>query len=376
MNALREVSVPNPKAIIRLPTLANRVVAFFFSFFLQKSRTGLASLTRILILSGMVKQPDITIPDDLTSCQALIHEFAFANATKDQQVCDQGQQLRDQGQQLRDRDQQLRDRDQQLCDRDIQRQQQEQQIEKLSHEYEELQLAYNKLLQQRFGNRSERYIEAPDQLRLDFGDTDEAADAAIGLADTVQELEQTIPEHKRRKPRKKRDEGLPDHLPRYEVTANVPDEMTTCPTHGERTLLPESMWDQTETLEFERPKLKVRVTKFPKYACQGEPQCGIDSPERPTGIVEGNKYDTSIAAEIITDKYSYHLPLYRLQDYFAGCGWTPSRSTQCNILSQSYFVIDPLLEFFKTQVQNDSIVGCAQHERHVALLENTSPVRP
>ena len=376
MNALREVSVPNPKAIIRLPTLANRVVAFFFSFFLQKSQTGLASLTRILILSGMVKQPDITIPDDLTSCQALIHEFAFANAAKDQQVCDQGQQLRDQGQQLRDRDQQLRDRDQQLRDRDIQRQQQEQQIEKLSHEYEELQLAYNKLLQQRFGNRSERYIEAPDQLRLDFGDTDEAADAAIGLADAVQELEQTIPEHKRRKPRKKRDEGLPDHLPRYEVTAKVPDEMTTCPTHGERTLLPESMWDQTETLEFERPKLKVRVTKFPKYACQGEPQCGIDSPERPTGIVEGNKYDTRIAAEIITDKYSYHLPLYRLQDYFAGCGWTPSRSTQCNILSQSYFVIDPLLEFFKTQVQNDSIVGCAQHERHVALLENTSPVRP
>ena len=362
MNALREVSVPNPKAIIRLPTLANRVVAFFFSFFLQKSQTGLASLIRILILSGMVKQPDITIPDDLTSCQALIHEFAFANAAKDQQVCDQGQQLRD--------------RDQQLRDRDIQRQQQEQQIEKLSHEYEELQLAYNKLLQQRFGNRSERYIEAPDQLRLDFGDTHEAADAAIGLADAVQELEQTIPEHKRRKPRKKRDEGLPDHLPRYEVTAKVPDEMMTCPTHGERTLLPESMWDQTETLEFERPKLKVRVTKFPKYACQGEPQCGIDSPERPTGIVEGNKYDTSIAAEIITDKYSYHLPLYRLQDYFAGCGWTPSRSTQCNILSQSYFVIDPLLEFFKTQVQNDSIVGCAQHERHVALLENTSPVRP
>jgi len=126
MNALREVSVPNPKAIIRLPTLANRVVAFFFSFFLQKSQTGLASLTRILILSGMVKQPDITIPDDLTSCQALIHEFAFANAAKDQQVCDQGQQLRDRDQQLRDRDQQLRDRDQQLRDRDIQRQQQEQ----------------------------------------------------------------------------------------------------------------------------------------------------------------------------------------------------------------------------------------------------------
>ena len=74
-------------------------------------------------------------------------------------------------------------------------------------------------MQQRFRNRSERYIDNPDQLRLDFGNTAEAADAALGLAEAVEDLEQTIPEHRRRKPRKKRDEKLPEHLPRYEVTA-------------------------------------------------------------------------------------------------------------------------------------------------------------
>ena len=65
---------------------------------------------------------------------------------------------------------------------------------------------------------------------------------------------------------------------------------------------------------------------------------------RPTGIVEGNKYDTSIAAEIITGKFSYHMPIYRQQDYFAGSGWTPGRSTLLNILTGSFFVIEPLLE--------------------------------
>ena len=279
----------------------------------------------------------IEILGELGSCQTLIQNLIESHAAKDQQLRDQNQQLRD---------------------HDINRQQQEQRLDTLSKEYEELQLAYNKLLQQRFGNRSERYIEAPDQLRLDFGDTDEAADAANGLADAVEELEQTIPEHTRRKPRKKRDEKLPDHLPRYEVTAEVSDEMKACPTHGERTLLPESMWDQTETLEFERPKLNVRVTKYPKYACSGETQCGIDSPERPTGIVEGNKYDTSIAAEIITAKFSYHMPIYRQQDYFAGSGWTPGRSTLLNILTGCFFVIDPLLAYFKRTVQNDSVIGC------------------
>ena len=231
-------------------------------------------------------------------------------------------------------------------------------IETLTKERDEYKLAFNKLMQQRFRNRSERYLDNPDQLRLDFGDTDEAADAALGLAEAVEELEQTIPEHQRRKPRQKRDEKLPAHLPRYEVTAAIPEELKSCPTHGERVLLPESMWDRTETLEFERPRLKVRITLFPKYACQNAPACGIASPERPTGIVEGNKYDSSVAAEIITGKYSYHLPLYRLQDYFSGSGWTPLRSTQVNLLANASFVLEPLLAHFRRTLLTDAAVGC------------------
>lgn len=245
-----------------------------------------------------------------------------------------------------------------LRELDIALQTKDQTIEQLAQERDEYKLAYNKLLQQRFRNRSERYIDDPDQLRIDFGDTDEAADAALGLAEAVEDLVQSIPEHRRRKPRKKRDERLPEHLPRYEVVAPIPDDLRNCLTHGERTLLPESMWDTTETLEFERPKGRVRVTKYPKLACVGSPECGIASPERPTSIVEGNKYDPSVAAEIITGKYSYHLPLYRLQDYFAGIGWTPARSTQSNILAGAFFVVEPLLEYFKQTVQSDSVVGC------------------
>jgi transposase len=230
-------------------------------------------------------------------------------------------------------------------------------IQQLEQQCQDLELAYEKLWRERFASRSERYIGDPAQLRLDFGDTDDAADAAAGLAEAVEEAD-LIPAHLRRKPRKKRDEGLPAHLPRVETTAAVPDEVKHCETHGERTLLPEEMWDKTETLEFERPQLKVRVTKYPKYACPGQSECGIGSPERPTGIVEGNKYDTSIAAEIITGKFSYHLPIYRQQDYFAGSGWSPSRSTLLNILTGCFFIIEPLLDYFKQTLQSDSVIGC------------------
>lgn len=74
----------------------------------------------------------------------------------------------------------------------------------------------------------------------------------------------------------------------------------------------------------------------------------------------------SVAAEIITGKFGYHLPIYRQQDYFAGSGWAPGRSTLINILTGSFFVIQPLLEYFKRTVQVDSVIGC--DDTSVALL--------
>ena len=229
-------------------------------------------------------------------------------------------------------------------------------IKQLEAKVEQLKKDYLKLWRERFDPKSERYIDDPDQLRIDFGDTDEAADAADGLADAVEEAD-IIPEHKRRK-RKKRDESLPAHLPRQEITVEVDDAVKQCDTHGEKTLLPESMWDVLEKLVYVPPQLFVEVRKFPKYACPNEPECGISSPERPTGIVEGDKYDTSVATEILVNKFAYHLPIYRQQDMFAGTGWTPARSTMLNILKQCCFILEPLLAYFKQVVLTDSIVAC------------------
>ena len=80
-----------------------------------------------------------------------------------------------------------------------------QKIAKLEQEKQEIELAFAELLQRAFRNRSERYLNDPDQLRLDFNNTDDAADAAAGLAEAIEEAraqdEQVIPEHTRRRPR-------------------------------------------------------------------------------------------------------------------------------------------------------------------------------
>ena len=236
-------------------------------------------------------------------------------------------------------------------------------IKKLEQEQEELNLQIKLLIERAFARRSERYLNDPNQLLIDFGD--DAADAAEGLAEAIDEAglkepesepdqETVVPSHVRRKKKKRRSEGLPEHLPRYEVEAEVSDADKHCEEHGERKVIG---YDRVETLELERPKLRVRVTKYPKFACENEPECGVASPERPTGLVEGNRYDTSIAAEIMTNKYGYHLPVYRQQDQFAGSGWMPSRSTLLNILVASAFVIRPLCEYIKQIVLATDILG-------------------
>lgn len=299
------------------------------------------------MLACMTQPPDTkTIPSDLATCQTLIKEQAYLVEAQTHTIGDLHGQ-----------------------------------IKTLKQEQEEFKLQIKLLIERAFGRRSERYLRDPNQLLIDFGD--DAADAADGLAEAIDEAnleeqlipEQVIPAHVRRKKKKRRHEELPEHLPRFEVEADVSDQQKHCPEHGERKVIG---YDRVETLEFERPKLRVRVTKYPKYACENQPQCGVASPERPTGLVEGDRYDASIAAEIITNKYGYHLPVYRQQDQFAGSGWTPSRSTLLNILKASAFVLRPLCEHIKRTVLATDILGT--DDTSVTLLvpkaENIPPPTP
>jgi transposase len=196
--------------------------------------------------------------------------------------------------------------------------------ETLSHENAELNLTIQKLLARLRGHRSERHAD-PAQQEFDFG---QDAGVQDGLADAAAEHEaetEMVETTVRRKPKqpKRRSEELPAHLERYEVIAEVPPAEQQCAEHGPRQLIG---YDVTETLEFERPKLRVRVTKYPKFVCPAHSECGVQQPPRPASL-EGNRYDTSIAAEIVAAKYAYHLPIYRQQDWFAGSGWMPDRST-------------------------------------------------
>lgn len=226
----------------------------------------------------------------------------------------------------------------------------------LQRENETLQLTLTKLLHMIYGRRSERFLEDPTQKKLPFPDVHQAEDT---FQEAVEEAEKVIREievrRKTKTPPQGRSEKFPEHLRREEKAVEVDDRQKTCVTHGERKLIG---YDTIETLKITRPELYVEVTKFPKYACLGHPDCGVFQPERPQGLVAGNRYDTSIAIEVINQRYGFHMPYYRQQDWFGACGWTPTRSTLLNIVTAAEAIFKPLADYYRQLLLQNQVIGC------------------
>jgi len=279
-----------------------------------------------------------SLPNDLDACRALIAELSARLSTKDSLLSEKNSLLSE-------KDALLSEQATAIVDLQATH-------ETLARENEELTLTLQKLLARFFARRSERH-EDPAQRTFDFGDDPSLAE---GLADAVAEAERIVEEYtvrRTRTPRRPRNEQLPTHLERYEVVAESPEADRQCPEHGPREI---AGYDVTETLEFQRPVLRVRVTKYPKFVCASHAECGVVQPPRPNALVEGNRYDTSVAAEIVTGKYAYHLPIYREQDWFAGSGWMPHRSTLLNILASAAYALEPLYRHYADCVRSAAVV--------------------
>ena len=232
--------------------------------------------------------------------------------------------------------------------------------DKLDEQVIDLNLTIEKLLKQLYGRKSERRVDGEGQLFLNLGETP-TPEVASALEDAIREAHQIVDDAEATKKNRKKkrparsDRKLPEHLPRYERVVDLPED--------KREGLTLIGYDEVETLECTGMELKVRVTKYAKYARRGDKtrvnaSPSIISPERPTGLVEGDRFDASIGVEVVAWKYFYHLPFYRQQDLFAGSGWTPSRSTLVNIETAVEFALRPLAEYLRGVLKQDRTVSC------------------
>jgi hypothetical protein len=62
---------------------------------------------------------------------------------------------------------------------------------------------------------------------------------------------------------------------------------------------------------------------------------------------------------VVTLKFAFHRPTYRQQDWFAQCGWFPSRSTINDLLNYSVETVQPLVGQFWSELLQQPIL-CSQ----------------
>jgi transposase len=219
--------------------------------------------------------------------------------------------------------------------------------EALRQRVAELEAANNRLVDMLWGRRSERRSESPDQQHLNFGDEpveppsaeQQEIITAQAKADEAMDLELLRRLEARRKARQQkqsRSEEFPPHLEHRERVIDLPEEQK----QGLKCIGVKV----TRRLRFEKPHLYVEVIKRPQYVVPGQPEEGVRSMPPPLAIVESCKYDFSVIATILAMKFAFHMPTYRQQDWFAQCGWFPSRSTMNDLINYGVDTIGPLYQ--------------------------------
>jgi transposase len=198
-----------------------------------------------------------------------------------------------------------------------------------------------------FGQRRERFIDAPGQGHL--FDIPEILDEPEPAAPTSPHDAAAKPSTATRSPRRTR----LDHLTHIRVPHDVPECEKTCSCcGGPKTCIGE---DESRELDFFPARLEVKVHILPKYAC---PKCrdGVASPPVPPKPVPGGIAGAGLVSFVVVSKFADHLPLYRLEDILTRHGVFLSRSTLCDWVRNAALVLQPLSELQKSLVVQSPIL--------------------
>lgn len=208
-------------------------------------------------------------------------------------------------------------------------------VDRLTAQNERLDLIVSVLRRAQFGRRSEKISD--DQIELALEDVE----TAFGAEDAAQEKVEPIARREGTEARRANRGHLPKHLPREEVVI-APAE-TSCPCYGgDLHVIGE---DVSERLDKAPAKLRVIITRRPRYACRscekggaegadvaGHPKrlrdtAGVIQAPAPARLIPGGLPTEALVADVLVSKYADHLPLYRQAQILAREGEHLNRST-------------------------------------------------
>jgi transposase len=210
---------------------------------------------------------------------------------------------------------------------------------------EQLEHAMDVLLRQKYGPRNERLD--PNQLRLFTEEGDKSSPSAD--PDVVPES----PAKSKRTWKRRGRQTLPVHLPRVPVVVELSEHERACPGGGG--LRAHFDNEISEQLDYVPASLFVCQFIRRKYACRSC-QEHVTIPPKPPQPIDKGLPGAGLLAHVITNKFAYHLPLYRREQILAHYGVTMSRSTLCGRLAQSVELFTPLHKLMIERVRGSRII--------------------
>jgi transposase len=192
------------------------------------------------------------------------------------------------------------------------------------------------LKRQIFGQKSEHIVSGMSE-QLQF-------EGFENLEKNTKEELQTVPSHQRRKPKRNGQDAItlsPD-LPVKTVILDIPEKEKFCKETG--IPLVKIGEEKTHKLAHEPGSYFIKEIIRPKYAHPQKSELGILTSELPESILTKCQADDSLLAEVITKKFSDHLPLYRIAEIMSREGVGISRKLLSQWVVRCGMALKPLYE--------------------------------
>jgi len=216
----------------------------------------------------------------------------------------------------------------------------EKRCEQYKQAYESMLHQIREMNRQRFGSRSERFVDHPQQLSL-FPEPEKKEE-------TVTDEKVTVPEHQRAKKKSKKDWK---NLPREIVVVPVNDADKHCGCGGEKSVI---RYDVKEMLDYQPATLRVIEERREIVACQaGCERSMVVAPVTPHVLPKVGATESLLAA-IVVSKLHDRQPLYHLEKHHH----LVSRDTMARWMIALTNSLQPVLNLLKDHVIEYDIASC------------------
>jgi len=217
--------------------------------------------------------------------------------------------------------------------------------ESLEKEVAQLKEQLEWLKRQIFGKRSEKII-SPNHEQLVF--------EGFENLPLPEEEKQNVPAHQRTKRKNRKSDKLefPDDLPVERTVIDVSEEQKICPETGDPLV---KIGEEVSSKLAHKPgSFYIKQIIRPKY---GLPEgAGIACAELPDTLLPRCLADESLLAEILTNKFADHLPLYRTEEILRRHGIQVSRQLLSQWVIRASLALKPLYdEMLKAVLETGNI---------------------